>query len=140
MRGAAPDMGAAGLAAGSLERQLRRGIRKEAKMTVKGRVIYVGQSNGQGVRVGAKSPDGLTWWWTQKGKAPRKGETVEVPKWAKPEPGRGATAKPRESVLEVRRMVRVVALKAASLVLSGKDPNPEEVISLAEKFVSWLSK
>jgi len=102
-------MGAAGLAAGSLERQLRRGIRKEAKMAVKGRVIYVGQSNGQGVRIGAKSPDGLTWWWTQKGKAPKKGQTVEVPRGAKPEPGRRIPGElARES-----EIARAVALKAA---------------------------
>ena len=109
-------------------------------MAVKGKVIYVGPDNGRGVRVGVRSPDGLTWWWTQKGKALRKGEIVVVPQGAKPEPGRGTATKPRELDLEVRRMVRAVALKAASLVLSGKGPNPEEVISLAEKFVLWLSK
>ena len=141
MRGAAPDMGAAGLAAGSLGRQLRRGIRKEAKMTVKGRVIYVGQSNGQGVRIGAKSPDGLTWWWTlPKGaKVPRKGDTVVVPQGAKPEPGRGAAVKPGVDP-EVRRMVRAAALKAAALALSGTAPKPEAIIALAEKLETWLRK
>ena len=136
MRGAAPDMGAAGLAAGSLERQLRRGIRKEAKMTVKGRVIYVGQSNGQGVRIGAKSRDGLTWWWTQKGKAPKKGQTVEVPRGAKPEPGRRLSGElARES-----EIARAVALKAAATVYAGAKAKPKEVLSLAETFEKWLRR
>ena len=136
MRGAAPDMGAAGLAVGSLERQLRRGIRKEAKMTVKGRVIYVGQSNGQGVRIGAKSPDGLTWWWTQKGKAPKKGQTVEVPRGAKPEPGRRIPGElARES-----EIARAVALKAAATVYAGAKAKPKEVLSLAETFEKWLRR
>jgi len=131
-------MGAAGLAVGSLERQLRRGIRKEAKMTVKGRVIYVGQSNGQGVRIGAKSPDGLTWWWTlPKGaKVPRKGDTVVVPQGAKPEPGRRIPGElARES-----EIARAVALKAAATVYAGAKAKPKEVLSLAETFEKWLRR
>ena len=107
-------------------------------MTVKGRVIYVGQSNGQGVRIGAKSPDGLTWWWTlPKGaKVPRKGDTVVVPQGAKPEPGRRLSGElARES-----EIARAVALKAAALALSGTNPNPEAIISLAEKLEAWLRK
>ena len=131
-------MGAAGLAAGSLGRQLRRGIRKEAKMTVKGRVIYVGQSNGQGVRIGAKSPDGLTWWWTlPKGaKVPRKGDTVVVPQGAKPEPGRRFS----EGLARESEIARAVALKAAATVYAGAKAKPKEVLSLAETFEKWLRR
>lgn len=92
------------------------------------------------MRVGAKSPDGLTWWWTQKGKAPRKGETVEVPKGAKPEPGREATVKPGVDP-EVRRMVRAVALKAAAGLYAGQGKEAERlVIEAAERFLRWLGR
>ena len=78
---------------------------------------------------------------------PKKGQIVQVPPGAKAEParkknGNRAVEAPGNSLLPVEdrasQMARAVALKAAALVLSGKDPSPEEVISLAEKFESWL--
>ena len=108
-------------------------------MTVKGRVIYVGQSNGQGVRIGAKSPDGLTWWWTlPKGaKVPRKGDTVVVPQGAKPEPGRRLS----EELARESEIARAVALKAAAGLYVGCGKEAERlVIGTAEVFLQWLRR
>ncbi|MCD6320736.1 hypothetical protein J7L84_00610 [Candidatus Bipolaricaulota bacterium] len=105
-------------------------------MAVKGKVIYVGPDNGRGVRVGARSPDGLTWWWTQKGKAPRKGEIVVVPQGAKPEPGRRLPEEPARE----NEIARAVALKAAATVYAGAKAKPEEILALAGTFERWFRR
>ena len=124
-----------GLRAGEGEAvQKVRQDRKEVPV-IKGRVIYVGVE-GKRARVGAKSPDGLVWWWTQGLPAPAKGAVVPVPKGAKPEPGKRPGGDP-----EIERMLRAVALKAAAGLYAGKGKEAERlVIETAEGFLRWLGR
>jgi len=125
---------------------------------LKGKVVFV-QIRGKAARVGARSEDGLMWFWTTKGPAPHRGQIVEIPMGAKPEPSRCNGPKPEErnparspapeaqnppgssapTPEDVERMLRAVALKAAAQLYSGQgQAELTTVMVTAERFLSWL--
>lgn len=123
---------------------------------MKGEVVYV-EVRGKAARVGARSEDGLMWFWTTTGPAPHRGQVVEIPPGAKPEPSRkngkveveleapaptiAATEAKPPSPEEVERMLRAVALKAAAQLYAGLGNIAEaSVLQCAEQFLAWLRK
>lgn len=125
---------------------------------MKGEVVYV-EVRGKAARVGARSEDGLMWFWTTTGPAPHRGQVVEIPQGANPEPAKKANvsselakssatpASVRPGIPEakvsspedVERMLRAVALKAAAQLFAGFGSMAEEsVLTLAEHFLTWL--
>lgn len=120
-------------------------------MALKGEVVFV-EVRGKAARVGARTPDGLVWFWTTTGPTPSRGQVVDIPPGAKPEPSRknGKTAEVAAEVPapaqpaapspeEVQRMLKAVALKAAAQLCAGLGPMAEtQVLSLAERFLAWL--
>ncbi len=126
-------------------------------MAIKGTVVFV-EARGKAVRVGARSEDGLMWFWTTTGPAPCRGQVVDIPPGAKPEPyrrnGSGfgkAPARPEaphsatrsEEALpeDVARVLRAVALKAAAAVYSGHGTSAVPLaLQTAEQFLAWLNE
>lgn len=119
---------------------------------LKGEVVFV-ENRGKAARVGARSEDGLMWFWTTTGPAPQRGQIVPIPLGAKPEPSR-KNRTPRESPNaeastaevsstkseEVERVLKAVALKAAAQLCAGQGPQcAEDVLKVAEKFLPWLT-
>lgn len=126
---------------------------------MKGTVVFA-EKRGASARVGARTEDGLMWFWTTTGPAPIRGQVVEIPMGARPEPARRNAAGPGKAQPgngaqkasqepkalgtgatvseEVERMLRAVALKAAATVCSGQPNAADKVTALAEKFLAWL--
>lgn len=95
------------------------------------------------------------WFWTTNGPAPHRGQIVEIPMGAKPEPSRRNGPKPEERnpagspspeaqnaaemPEDVERMLKAVALKAAAQLYSGQgQAELTTVMVTAERFLSWL--